>query len=124
MRSYVNSEFVTQAVLKGDNDGADSYDQGTEVFVGCPAHDRKKKDWRFSGIIEYVKIWQTLDVPQYRHESIVINQEIIRPMSAEEIAIKELVDQMWDIYDVDNSGSLDKEETKRFVRDILGNLGS
>ena len=31
---------------------------------------------------------------------------------------------MWDTYDVDNSGDLDKQETKKFVQDILGNLGS
>ena len=31
---------------------------------------------------------------------------------------------MWEKYDVDNSGDFDKEETKMFVRDTLGNLGS
>ena len=32
--------------------------------------------------------------------------------------------QIWDTYDVDKSGALDKEETKKFVQDTLGNLGS
>ena len=26
---------------------------------------------------------------------------------------------MWDTYDADNSGSLDKEETKKFIKDTL-----
>jgi len=42
----------------------------------------------------------------------------------EEIALRGVIDQMWEKYDVDNSGDLDKEETKMFVRDTLGNLGS
>ena len=29
---------------------------------------------------------------------------------------------MWGTYDLDNSGSLDKEETKKFIKDTLGNL--
>ena len=29
---------------------------------------------------------------------------------------------MWGTYDTDNSGSLDKEETKKFIKDTLGNL--
>ena len=31
---------------------------------------------------------------------------------------------MWDTYDIDDSGDLDKQETKKFVQDILGNIGS
>ena len=42
----------------------------------------------------------------------------------EEQAISGVIDQIWDTYDVDKSGALDKEETKRFVQDTLGNLGS
>ena len=30
---------------------------------------------------------------------------------------------MWDTYDTDRSGDLDREETRRFISDILGNLG-
>ena len=30
---------------------------------------------------------------------------------------------MWDTYDADRSGDLDKEETKKFISDILGNIG-
>lgn len=39
-------------------------------------------------------------------------------------AIQGVIDQIWDTYDVDESGSLDKEETRRFVQDTLGKLGS
>merc|ERR1711943_175808 len=45
-------------------------------------------------------------------------------MSAEEQAIQGVIDQIWDTYDVDKSGALDKAETKKFVQDTLGNLGS
>ena len=41
----------------------------------------------------------------------------------EEQAIQGVIDQIWDTYDVDKSGALDKEETKKFVQDTLGNLG-
>ena len=42
----------------------------------------------------------------------------------EEQAIQGVIDQIWDTYDVDKSGALDKDETKKFVQDTLGNLGS
>ena len=35
-----------------------------------------------------------------------------------------MVEQIWDVYDADNSGDLDKEETWKFVKECLGNLGS
>ncbi len=41
----------------------------------------------------------------------------------EEQAIQSVIDQIWSTYDVDNSGALDKNETKKFVQDTLGNLG-
>ena len=31
---------------------------------------------------------------------------------------------MWDKYDVDDSGDLDQQETRKFVQDMMGNLGS
>ena len=40
----------------------------------------------------------------------------------EDQAIQGVIDQIWATYDVDNSGALDKEETKKFVKDTLGNL--
>ena len=40
----------------------------------------------------------------------------------EEEAIQGVIDQIWDTYDVDRSGELDKDETKKFVKDTLGNL--
>jgi Ca2+-binding EF-hand superfamily protein len=40
----------------------------------------------------------------------------------EEEAIAGVIDQIWDTYDVDRSGYLDKDETKKFVKDTLGNL--
>ena len=42
----------------------------------------------------------------------------------EEQAIQAVIDQIWDTYDDDKSGQLDKKETKKFVQDTLGNLGS
>ena len=42
----------------------------------------------------------------------------------EEQAIQGVIDQLWDTYDIDGNGSLDKEETKKFVQDTIGNLGS
>ena len=42
----------------------------------------------------------------------------------EDQAIQGVINQIWETYDVDKSGALDKEETKRFVQDTLGNLGS
>ena len=42
----------------------------------------------------------------------------------EEQAIQGVIDQIWETYDVDKSGALDKEETQKFVQDTLGNLGS
>merc|ERR1711977_421476 len=44
--------------------------------------------------------------------------------STEEQAVQGVIDQIWEKYDVDKSGALDKEETKKFVIDTLGNLGS
>ena len=38
--------------------------------------------------------------------------------------VQKVVDELWAEYDKDNSGALDKEETKKFVQDTLGNLGS
>ena len=55
--------------------------------------------------------------------SIIYNFKI-KNMSAEEQAIQGVIDQIWDTYDVDKSGALDKMETKKFVQDTLGNLGS
>ena len=44
--------------------------------------------------------------------------------STEEQAIQGVIDQIWEKYDADKSGALDKQETKSFVQDTLGNLGS
>ena len=45
-------------------------------------------------------------------------------MTPEEQAIQGVVDQIWNTYDVDKNGYLDKEETKKFVQETLGYLGS
>ena len=45
-------------------------------------------------------------------------------MAEIDAVIRKCVDDIWAEYDADNSGSLDKEETKKFVQDTLGNLGS
>jgi Ca2+-binding EF-hand superfamily protein len=34
-----------------------------------------------------------------------------------------VINQIWDAYDADKNGELDKEETRKFVQDTLGNLG-
>ena len=39
--------------------------------------------------------------------------------SQEDMAIMAMINQIWDKYDKDNSGSLDKEETKQFVIDTM-----
>jgi hypothetical protein len=39
-------------------------------------------------------------------------------------AIKGAIDQIWDTYDEDRSGALDKQETRKFVQDTIGSLGS
>ena len=36
--------------------------------------------------------------------------------------IAKLIDEIWDKYDIDNSGALDREETKRFVMETLSDL--
>ena len=38
-------------------------------------------------------------------------------------AIQSYIDQIWNSYDMDRSGSLDKEEAKKFVQDTLRNVG-
>ena len=55
----------------------------------------------------------------------IFKQTNLKQMATpEEQAIQGVIDQIWDTYDVDKSGALDKEETKKFVQDTLGNLGS
>ena len=43
-------------------------------------------------------------------------------MFAEELAIQGVIDQIWATYNVENSGALDKEETKSLIKDTLGSL--
>lgn len=42
----------------------------------------------------------------------------------EEQTIQDVIDNIWETYDVDKSGALDKEETKKFVQETLGQMGS
>ena len=37
--------------------------------------------------------------------------------------IRKCVDDIWDEYDKDNSGALDKDETKEFVKNTLSEMG-
>ena len=56
---------------------------------------------------------------------IFISNQLFQTMATpEEQAIQGVIDQIWETYDADKSGALDKEETKKFVQDTLGNLGS
>lgn len=45
-------------------------------------------------------------------------------MPHEEKAIKDLIDDLWYKYDKDDSGSIDKEEAKQFIKDNLPNIRS
>ena len=38
--------------------------------------------------------------------------------------MQDAIDKIWDKYDVDKSGDLDKEETRNFVQEILRKNGS
>ena len=44
-------------------------------------------------------------------------------MSAEETALHGVIDMMWEIYDQDKKGVLNKDQTKKFVMDTIGELG-
>lgn len=41
----------------------------------------------------------------------------------DKLAVRNMIDQIWLVYDVDKSGGLDEEETKVFVQDILKTVG-
>lgn len=45
----------------------------------------------------------------------------IKLFSPEEQAIQSVIDEIWGIYDIDNSGFLCKEESKKFINETLGN---
>jgi hypothetical protein len=47
----------------------------------------------------------------------------VKPLTAEEEVVQAVIDKIWDTYDVDKSGKLDKEETKKFAQDCMNNLG-
>lgn len=40
--------------------------------------------------------------------------------SGDDTSIKGVIDSIWATYDVDNSGALDAEETKAFVKNTIG----
>lgn len=44
-------------------------------------------------------------------------------MSDQDIAIKQQIDDIWDQYDTDRSGALDKNETKKLVKDAFFSQG-
>ena len=48
----------------------------------------------------------------------------IRSAVPDDQTIDRVVGQIWETYDADRSGALDKRETRKFVQDTLGNLGS
>ena len=41
----------------------------------------------------------------------------------EERAIQGIIDETWDTHDVDKKGALNEEQMKKFVKDVLENLG-
>ena len=44
--------------------------------------------------------------------------------SPEDQVLSGVIDQIWDTYDIDKSGALNKKETMKFVQENLGDLGS
>ena len=42
----------------------------------------------------------------------------------EEQAMHSVIDNIWDTYDVDNSGALDKEEARKYIQDTTGDVPS
>ena len=42
----------------------------------------------------------------------------------EEQAIYGVIDNIWDTYDVDKSGALDKEEARKYIQDTIGDASS
>lgn len=49
--------------------------------------------------------------------------EPIESIEDNEQIIDNMINQIWDQYDLDNSGVLDKAETRRFVKKVLFNMG-
>lgn len=43
-----------------------------------------------------------------------------RNVSAEEKAFNKVIDMIWDKYDVDKSGELDRDETMAFIKATIG----
>lgn len=43
-------------------------------------------------------------------------------ISTDDPAVKHMIDLIWDKYDVDKSGELDKEETRAFIKDTYAKL--
>ena len=37
-------------------------------------------------------------------------------------SINVIVDEIWNLYDIDNSGTLDKDETRRFVQEYIPDM--
>ena len=40
----------------------------------------------------------------------------------EQVAIEKAVDEIWDTYDFNKSGDLDKEEVKKFAKDLMAKM--
>ena len=45
-------------------------------------------------------------------------------ITVDDASLKCIIDMLWNTYDADNSGALDKKETKLFLKEALGNFGS
>merc|ERR1711957_861874 len=53
---------------------------------------------------------------------IIFQKNRERKMADIDAVIRKCVDDIWTEYDKDNSGSLDKEETKKFVQNTLSEI--
>ena len=52
------------------------------------------------------------------------NQNKDQEATMEEQAMHSVVDGIWDTYDVDKSGALDKEEASKYIKDTIGDITS
>ena len=53
---------------------------------------------------------------------IICLKETLKKMSEIDAVISKCVDEIWTKYDDDGNGFLDKDETKRFVKDTLQDM--
>ena len=68
-----------------------------------------------------IQTGQTLESPFEKRKEEVVDPK--QPMTKKE-EIKDVISRIWDEYDTDKNGKLDKKETRKLIKDIVKNLGS